>query len=387
MSVLALASVPSASAGGLDPSSLEGVADDLAASLPESPLPSPPGTPVAIPVSAPAGGHVEVASTALAGATLSETVATRVNPVTGAAASSAATTAQGVGGALAPTAQPATSATATGLRNLGGACRETEDDAQGAIIGARQALRTNAAQDVCRVLPRGSDARATSRAADGGLPAAFVASPSVAAATTPEAPPPPGSVPGAQEPGARAAADQVQEWPPTSLRRETGAGSSPPPALWVAGLVVAAAAVALYRRLARGRLWNAPNRVAIYESLKARPGATMGGLARGLGVDYATARHHLRILREFDLVEARRFGARLRYFPNGGAYAPAEQDRLAILSLPKAAAVLEALRRDPNISFAGLARATGLPRSTARWHAKRLHAHGLLPPSSARQNG
>jgi DNA-binding transcriptional ArsR family regulator len=143
----------------------------------------------------------------------------------------------------------------------------------------------------------------------------------------------------------------------------------------------------LYRRLSREHALRNPMRAAVLERVRSEPGATAGGLARFLGVEYRTVAHHLDILQEFGFVETRRIGAWVRFYESG-AHAPADKVARVALNSAKARKVLEARAASPTASLAAIARTTGLPKSTARWHLARLARFGVTwksdaPPAAA----
>ncbi|HLF22953.1 MAG TPA: helix-turn-helix domain-containing protein, partial [Burkholderiales bacterium] len=130
-------------------------------------------------------------------------------------------------------------------------------------------------------------------------------------------------------------------------------------------------------RLVRDDVLSHPMRRSVYDRVVATPGTTAGAISRELGVDRRTANHHLRVLREFHAIEARAIGARTRFFKNGGTFGDSEKLRIVALSSDKARTIAAALARNPEASLNRLALETGLPKSTARWHAKRLRRFGL----------
>lgn len=128
----------------------------------------------------------------------------------------------------------------------------------------------------------------------------------------------------------------------------------------------------LARRLARDRLLDNPTRRAVLERVVAAPGATAGRVARELHVNRRTAGHHLRVLHEYGLVEARLHGARLRYFENGGRFTDAEKRLHVTIATDRGRRVAGALAIHPGLSLNALARAAGVPKSTAKLYRDRI---------------
>lgn len=101
-------------------------------------------------------------------------------------------------------------------------------------------------------------------------------------------------------------------------------------------------------------------------------------IERSLALNPRAAENHFSTLREFGYIKARPVGARTRFFKNGGAYNDAEKRAHVALAPSKARLVLAALLKRPASRLAELAVATGLPKTTVRWHLDRFEAFGLL---------
>ncbi|HVL88253.1 MAG TPA: helix-turn-helix domain-containing protein [Candidatus Thermoplasmatota archaeon] len=279
-------------------------------------------------------------------------------------------------------AAPAIAPTVAATRHAGVLCRQRESHAQPVLSEARQRFHSDWLQDACRVLPadRAPLARGTTR----DVPAAAPTREEPAAAPT--------WLANAASEGSLEGAASGRERPPaaapagpglsaqTRAMAGTGLGADAVPFALLAGSALLLA-WALYRRLSREDVFSSSTRQAVYERVLAKPGTTAGSLAASLGVEHRTVVHHLRVLREFHLVEASRVGARVRYFRNGGSFPEAKRREAVALLHPASRRVLDALSVDPGQSLSGLAAATGLPRSTARWHRDRLRAFGLLAKS------
>jgi DNA-binding transcriptional ArsR family regulator len=133
---------------------------------------------------------------------------------------------------------------------------------------------------------------------------------------------------------------------------------------------------ALYVRLAPGALLESPTRQRVLAFLRGDPGATVGTVARALGLDYKTAQHHLRILRHAGFVAIVRSGRLDRYFVAGDL--PPERMRAAlVLRSPAARALAQALEAQ-RARAADLARSLNLSEATASVQLRRLEAAGLV---------
>lgn len=160
--------------------------------------------------------------------------------------------------------------------------------------------------------------------------------------------------------------------------------ADPAPWLLAVGLALALLPWTLYRRIAREEVLDNPTRRAVFGSVVGSPGITCRGAARATGVDRTTASHHLRLLREFGLVEARAFGARARYFKNGGEYDETEKRVHVALASEKARRIVAHLVRHPGTGLTEAARATGIPKTTVQSQLRRLVELGLLESGALR---
>ncbi|HVL87920.1 MAG TPA: helix-turn-helix domain-containing protein, partial [Candidatus Thermoplasmatota archaeon] len=141
------------------------------------------------------------------------------------------------------------------------------------------------------------------------------------------------------------------------------------------------ALLALYHRLRRSELLDNRVRARVLAHVREHPASTPTPVARALGVDVSTVRHHLRCLVRHGFLVERRLGPAAFYLENRGR--SEEHDRW----LARAAAgrrnlaFLAALARRPGASQKDLARALGLAKSTvsrrveivcqARWIERR----------------
>jgi predicted transcriptional regulator len=134
----------------------------------------------------------------------------------------------------------------------------------------------------------------------------------------------------------------------------------------------------LYRRLSPQDVLRVDRRRKVLACVTDRPGITAGGVARRLRVRRFGVLHHLQVLVEFGLVEARTVGPRNRYYARAQALTEAAKNVEAALGTASARRVAAHLLRDPSASLGAMAKATGVPKSTVRWHADRFEDLGLL---------
>jgi len=155
----------------------------------------------------------------------------------------------------------------------------------------------------------------------------------------------------------------------------SNAPAAPAPVAAAGGLAaVALLGFALYTRLAPSAVLQSPVRRALLEAIRADPGCTPHALARALGLDDKTVRHHLRVLRRAGCVTAAP-GAQERLFVNGDI-APADMRTTLALRAPSARALHDALQIGP-ARGAELARALGLHEATVSVQLRRLAEAGL----------
>lgn len=168
--------------------------------------------------------------------------------------------------------------------------------------------------------------------------------------------------------------------PPSQMRADLDATPGPsasavalvpsrePPLLAVAGMAsaVGAIAVALYRRLRRGRLLEQPTRRALMETVQASPGLTPAAIAKRLAVSYKTALHHVDVLVEDGLLTVRLVGRQRRLFPASAAFGQAERERHVVLQRPGVQRLMQSLAHGEPVARRELAAQTGLGR-TALW--------------------
>lgn len=135
-------------------------------------------------------------------------------------------------------------------------------------------------------------------------------------------------------------------------------------------------AVLLYRRLRRPDVLDHDHRRAILDRLAEEAPATVGGLASDLDLDYKTVDHHVRVLRDFGLVEARRRGQRRAIYPADEA--PPELPAPLAGEHATALALLRLVADEPGLTQTEAAHRLDLARSTVHWHVDRLVDKGLL---------
>jgi DNA-binding transcriptional ArsR family regulator len=115
-------------------------------------------------------------------------------------------------------------------------------------------------------------------------------------------------------------------------------------------------------------------RAALYDAVQAQPGVYLSELSERAGVNLSTARHHVRVLEDENLVTSAKPRGKRRYYPS-----TAEDFELpAALSEPATAAVLEALAELGDAHVGLLADELDRDPSTVSHHLQRLADDGLV---------
>lgn len=136
--------------------------------------------------------------------------------------------------------------------------------------------------------------------------------------------------------------------------------------------------VLLYRRLTEEDVLAHERRRNVMEVIREAPGSTSADVARDLGVDYRTARHHLEVLEEFDHVERERRGGRIRFFENHQRYGDVAKALAAALDAQTRRSMLRELLREGSLTSGELAERAEVSRSTASHHLSRLRDADLV---------
>lgn len=187
--------------------------------------------------------------------------------------------------------------------------------------------------------------------------------PSVTPPASPQGPPPPSDQPHRLALLASTAPDDA----PSRLVLTAVAG----------GLALALLLGALYTRLSRDRVLNHETRRRVYNAICAEPGVRVGTIATRLCMDYTTIRHHVAILREFDLVKTAG-NANNRLLPVGHLSATQEDVCTRVLANPTAKTVYEFLQARGPQDLREIAKALDLSYSTASASTVHLRKAGLV---------
>ncbi len=123
-----------------------------------------------------------------------------------------------------------------------------------------------------------------------------------------------------------------------------------------------------------------PNRRRLYEAVKEHPGATFRELVRRTEIPTGTARHHLQVLAQANLISIRQHKETLRHFDNHGRFDDSWR-AVTLLREPELRMLCAWLAEHPGVHQRGIMEAStqwGWSRSTTQHRLRRLEAEGLV---------
>jgi len=115
-------------------------------------------------------------------------------------------------------------------------------------------------------------------------------------------------------------------------------------------------------------------RAALFDEIERAPGTHMSAIAAQANVSLSTARHHLRVLDDEDLVTVEKIRGKRRYFPGHEA----DPELVTALSEPATNRVLQALSSVGPATTGRVAEAADRDTSTVSHHLDRLAEQGLV---------
>lgn len=145
---------------------------------------------------------------------------------------------------------------------------------------------------------------------------------------------------------------------------------------WRVGWLARLVAWPAWTRLRRTELASHPKRAALLDAIRARPGVTTANLVAATALNQGTALHHLRALENASLVKSLLVGRDRTWFE--AAARPPQGEALAAMQAPMRAAILDALRHEPGLTQAELARRLGSSRNNLHHHVTVLRDAGLV---------
>lgn len=126
--------------------------------------------------------------------------------------------------------------------------------------------------------------------------------------------------------------------------------------------------IALYSRLRRSTLLDAPVRDGILQVVRETPGVSASSVGRRLGLSHGQLDHHLKLLRKHGIVIARREGREIRLFAAGATMLPSDAAHERIRSFVG----------ERPATITAIAEQLGCSKQTVHYHVRRMHAAGLV---------
>jgi predicted transcriptional regulator len=118
-------------------------------------------------------------------------------------------------------------------------------------------------------------------------------------------------------------------------------------------------------------------RGAVYEYIRAHPGAHVRGIANDLQLATGDLQYHLHWLEKHGLVKTRRSGFYRFVYPTM-VFQERHEVLLGVLTQETPREILLSLLHDPGMTQGGLARSLGHSQPTISWHLERMMQTGLV---------
>lgn len=132
-----------------------------------------------------------------------------------------------------------------------------------------------------------------------------------------------------------------------------------------------------YTRIQAEEALENPNRAAIVETVRNRPGIHLKELVRRSEMGHGAVRHHVEMLTELDhLVETRSDGYRCYFAP--GEVARNVREAIPLVKADGARRILRVVAETPGLAGQDVAERTDLSTATVNYHLKRLRDAGLV---------
>lgn len=139
-----------------------------------------------------------------------------------------------------------------------------------------------------------------------------------------------------------------------------------------------AAGLPLFSRIEKDDLLEHPLRNEIYDVIKASPGIHISALARTVDAGWGTTIHHLRKLKEEDMVAVRVVNNQKCYFVNGGGTGRDAWAAISHLKNKTARRIAEFVHANPLIAVTQVSKQLGISASLVSHHVAKLTQAGVL---------
>lgn len=138
------------------------------------------------------------------------------------------------------------------------------------------------------------------------------------------------------------------------------------------------AGLPLFSRIEKDDLLDHPLRSEIYDVIKASPGIHISQLARTVDAGWGTTIHHLRKLKENDMVAVRMVNNQKCYFINGGGTGRDTWGAISHLKNETARRIAEFVYAHPLIAVTDVSKRLGVSASLVSHHVAKLTRAGVL---------
>ncbi len=138
------------------------------------------------------------------------------------------------------------------------------------------------------------------------------------------------------------------------------------------------AGLPLFSRIEKDDLLDHPLRSEIYEVIKTSPGIHISQLARTVDAGWGTTIHHLRKLKENDMVAVRMVNNQKCYFINGGGTGRDTWGAISHLKNETARRIAEFVYAHPLIAVTEVSKRLGMSASLVSHHVAKLTRAGVL---------
>lgn len=133
-----------------------------------------------------------------------------------------------------------------------------------------------------------------------------------------------------------------------------------------------------FRRIVRGNVLNNAVRMAIYRSIRERPGISPGELAGETGTSRGALAYHIALLRATGKIVLVKTHGTNGCFENSGTFSRSELTMVSCFRSEAAQKILRTLAATPGLSRAELGQILGVSGPTVTWHMKRLASDGAV---------
>ena len=133
-----------------------------------------------------------------------------------------------------------------------------------------------------------------------------------------------------------------------------------------------------YRRISRSNVLKNTNRDRIYGFVSSNPGTYPNEIIKETGLNRGVVEHHLRTLKNQNMVAALKVCGKSHYFLNASTYGEKEKVLLAELKNEKRRRIILEILNCEQITHETLAGKIGVSAPTINWHIRHLEEEGIV---------